>query len=346
MPQVFQRTARFVAIKDWILHRLTDAWAADLSMTSGTGLLDIYTQLWDEEALLLAGVRADHLPPLVSPAAVVGGLTRRAAAETGLPAGLPVIAGAGDGATANLGAGAVAPGQVVVTVGTSGVIRRTVGSPWLDPEERTWCYFLVEGRWFAGGAINNGGLVLQWVRDCFYADLSNEEGFQTVLREAAAVVPGAEGAVMLPYFAGERSPHWNADVRATIYGLSLEHTRAHIARAALEGVAFCLADVWEALHSELAEPARLTGAITRAPVWAQIVADVLNIPLRPLEAADASAFGAAMLGHWALRHIENLGDLRTPVSSSVFNPDTDRHAFYAQRHRAFQSLYRSLTTVL
>jgi len=360
-PQAFQHAAHFVAIKEWVLHRLTGTWAADLSMSSGTGLLDIRKLQWDEEALSLAGVSADRLLPLVPPEAVVSGLTRRASSETGLPTGLPVVAGAGDGATANLGAGAVMPGQVVVTVGTSGVIRRTVGSPWLDAEERTWCYFLVKGRWFAGGAVNNGGLALQWVRDNLYSDLpaetglgtpsrsdgvgtpSRHDGVRTVLEEAASIAAGADGVVLLPYFTGERSPHWNADVRATIYGLSLSHTRAHVARAALEGVAYCLADVWAALHSELSEPARLTGGITRAPVWAQIVADVLGIPLRSMEAADASALGAAMLGHWALGGMKNLGDVQTPDSGRVFEPDPARHAFYSRQHRVFQSLYQSLS---
>ncbi len=344
-PQVSQRAVRLVAIKDWILHRLTGVWATDLSLASSTGLLDIHRLNWDEEALSLAGVLPGCLPPLVSPTAVVGGLTEGAAAETGLPSGLSVVAGASDGALANLGAGAVDAGQVVVTVGTSGAIRRIVDRPWLDPHERTWCYVLVEGHWFVGGAINNGGLALQWVRERFYPDLPADAGYEPVLQDAASIAPGAGGVVVLPYFTGERSPHWNADARAAICGLSLHHTRAHVARAVLEGVAFCLADVWEALadESELVESARLTGGITRAPIWAQIVADVLGIPLAPVEIADASALGAAILGHWALGNIQTFGVCQTPkVSTTTFEPDSERHAFYLRRHRVFQTLYRLL----
>ena len=343
--QVAQRATRFIAIKDWILHRLTGVWATDLSMASATGLLDIHRLAWDEEALSLAGVSVERLPPLVVASTVVGELTKRAADETGLPAGIPVVAGGSDGGLANLGAGAVTSGQVVVTVGTSGAIRRVLDYPWLDEEERTWCYVLMEGRWFAGGAINNGGLALQWVRERFYPELPAEAGYEQLLTDAAAIPPGAGGVLMLPYFTGERSPHWNAAARAIIYGLGLEHSRAHVARATLEAVAFCLADVWQALAegNEPAEPARLTGGIVRAPIWVQILADVLGIPLAPVQIADASALGAAILGHWALGNIPALAEGGAlPRLDLILEPDPQRHAFYSARHQAFQSLYRRL----
>ncbi|MBC7261507.1 MAG: hypothetical protein H5T63_05795, partial [Chloroflexi bacterium] len=300
---------------------------------------------WDAEALRLTGVTCDRLPSLVPPTAVVGELTQRAADEVRLPRGLPVIAGACDGGLANLGAGAVSPGQVVISIGTSGAIRKIVAHPQFDTAERTWCYFLVEGRWFAGGSINNGGLALQWIRERFYPELSEEGGYKQLLEDAAAVPAGAGGILLLPYFSGERNPHWNPTLRALIYGLSLEHTRAHVARATLEGVAFCLADVWEALAEEglLREPPRLTGAIVRSPAWVQILADVLGISLTPVEAADASALGAAILGHWAWGNIKTLGIPETPRVSVVFTPDTERHAFYASPHRAFQTLYRLIS---
>ncbi|MGQ9494331.1 MAG: gluconokinase [Anaerolineae bacterium] len=335
---------RFIAIKDWVLHRLTGIWATDLSLASTTGLLDLESLDWDKEALDLAGVTAEQLPPIVSPTAILGGLTQDAADETSLPRGLPVIAGACDGGLANLGAGAVSPGQVVVSIGTSGAIRKIVERPQFDPNERTWCYILVEGHWFAGGSINNGGLALQWIRERFYPDLSAEAGYEQLLNDAAAVPAGAEGVLVLPYFSGERNPHWNPTARAVICGLTLEHTRAHVARAALEGIAFCLADVWEALAGEveLQEPARLSGAITRSPEWIRILADVLGISLVPVKVADASALGAAILGHWALGNIKTLGIRTIPRVTTIFEPDAEKHAFYTSRHRTFQSLYQVL----
>ncbi|MCC6190771.1 MAG: gluconokinase [Anaerolineales bacterium] len=350
-PAVWVQAARFVALKDWVLWRLTGAWLTDEGLASTTGLLDLRRLEWDFEALSAAGIEASRLPAL-SPAAVVGGTLLPAAARaTGLPAGLPVAPGSSDGGAANLGAGAVLPGQTVVTVGTSGAVRRLVAEPWLDQRERTWCYVLAAGHWFAGGAINNGGLALQWVRERFYADEPGDLGYARLLQEAAAIAPGAEGVVVLPYFSGERSPHWNPEARAVVTGLGLEHTRAHIARAALEGVAYCLADVWAALGQPPSAPglawpeACLTGSISRNPIWAQIVADVLGAVLLADQAADASAVGGALFGHLALGHLACLEDAaHRPPLAERYTPDPRRHAEYAERHQHFQALYARLFT--
>jgi gluconokinase len=344
-PSLFERAARFVALKDWVFWRLTGQWLTDVGLASTTGVLNLERLVWDPEALALAGVGAERLPALAPPDAVGGGLLPAAAAATGLPAALPVVPGSSDGGAANLGAGAVRPGQSVVTVGTSGAVRRLAAAPWLDPAERTWCYVLAAGHWFAGGAINNGGLALHWVRERFYPDLAGPAGYERLLQEAAAVAPGAEGVRLLPYFAGERSPHWNPLARAAITGLGLAHTRAHIARAALEGIAFCLADVWAALSPlPQAEPvARLTGNIARTPIWAQLLADVLGVRLEADEAADASAVGAALLAHLALGHISSLEACALrPSAVEVYNPDPARHAVYARLHPSFQALYARL----
>jgi gluconokinase len=344
-PEIARRAARFVTLKDYVLWRLAGLWATDQGMASTTGLFDIHRLAWDETALGLAGVTTEHLPALVPPAQVAGAITLAAAAATGLPAGLPVAPGSSDGGTANLGSGAVQAGQSVITMGTSGAVRRVVAQPLLDPQQRTWCYVLLEGRWFAGGAINNAGLALQWVRERFYADVAGDEGYQRLSEEAAGVAPGAEGVQCLPYFTGERSPHWNSAARALMSGLGLEHTRAHVARAVMEGVAYCLADVWEVLIAEApgSGEVRLTGNVTHNPVWAQIVADVLGVPLSADEAADASALGAALLGHLALGHVARLEDAAAGLPAGTpYQPDPQRHEFYRSEHAAFQDLYRRL----
>jgi gluconokinase len=247
------------------------------------------------------------------------------------------------------------PGQTVITVGTSGAVRRLAAEPYLDPAERTWCYVSTAGHWFAGGAINNGGLALQWAREWLYPDVPGAEGYARLLREAAEAPPGAAGLRVLPYFAGERSPHWNPRASAHIAGLSLSHTRAHLARAVLEGVAFCLADVWQALRPLAAEPAgqpeaRLTGSIATNPVWAQMVADVLGARLTADEAADASAVGAALLAHTALAASaggatargQSEGEAAGRAPAVVYSPNPDRQARYAEWHGEFQALYRRL----
>jgi gluconokinase len=205
---------------------------------------------------------------------------------------------------------------------------------------------LARDQWLAGGAINNGGLTLQWVREKFYADLPVDTGYTQLLSEAEAVPPGSNGIFLLPYFSGERSPYWDPNVRAAIFGLRLEHRRAHIARAALEGVAFCLADVWQALASNQAQEdtlnARLTGGVTRSPLWAQIIADVLGLPLISVDIADASSVGAAILGHQALGSA-SISELIAKIEKgTIFQPDDQRHVFYADLHNRFQALYQTV----
>lgn len=353
-PETAERAHLWVGLKDWILHALTGVWASDLSLASTTGLLNLQSLSWDTGVLRLAGIHPEHLPPLVSPSAVVGELTAEAAAATGLPARLPVIAGGSDGAMASFGTGLARPGQAVITVGTSGAVRKIVAEPWFDPGERTFCYLLDDDPekplWFIGGAINNGGLTLQWVREKLYPELAGAAGFDQLKADAESVAPGAEGVFMLPYFAGERSPHWAPKDKGMLYGLGVQHTRAHIARAAMEGVANCLADVWDALYgSETAhgEIVRLTGGITRTPLWAQILADVLGVPLMALEVADTSATGAALLGMRALDQISaaprNLAV--TVESGTVYTPDRRRHEFYKQHHREYRALRRGMVAM-
>lgn len=341
-PDAFAQTELFVALSEWVLFKLTGVWRSSVGMASTTGLLDLQREDWDEEGLEHAGVSAEQLPTLIAGEAVVGELAREAAAQTGLPAGLPVMAGSSDGGLANLGSGVVAPGETVITVGTSGAVREVVAEPYLDAQARTWCYLLTQGCYFAGGAINNGGLALQWIRERFYPDLSEDEGYTALMREAAEAELESELS-LLPYFAGERSPHWAPSASATLHGLTLHHERKHIARATLEAVVFCLQDVWDALGKPAQKPIRLTGAITRSPFWAQLLADAFGAPVAFVEAADASAVGAAMLGHWGLGLMESLSPLAGAVAvGKVLEPRDEAHQVYTRKYQAFRDLYRAL----
>jgi gluconokinase len=211
------------------------------------------------------------------------------------------------------------------------------------PQERTWCYLLAEERWFAGGAINNGGLAVQWVRDMFYPELSDEAGYQRLFQDAVQISPGSDGVTLLPYFAGERSPYWNADARAMITGLGLEHDRRHVARAVLEGVAYRLGEIWEALGApDSAEPIRLTGGILQSPAWAQIVCDVIGSPLVAVDAGDASAIGAAMLGFVALGLAPSLDTLAGQIQPGIrWQPDQEKGVVYRAGLARFREIYKA-----
>lgn len=335
-PKLIQQAALFIAIKDWVLFNLTGQWITDFGVASASGLLNIHDFVWDEEALSLASIKPDGLPELISPISIIG----KVAPHDTPFYDVPVIAGSGDGGLANLGAGTYLPGQCTISVGTSGAVRIIVDNPWLDPLERTWCYALMEGKWYAGGAINNAGLALQWVCERFYPDLTTAQGYRQIFEDASGIHSGAEGLLFLPYFTGERNPHWNPSARALLYGLGLEHSRAHIARAVLEGIAFCLADVWDVLpHTERKEePVRLTGGLARSPLFCQILANVLNTSLVMADVQEASALGAAMLGHHALGNSTLEQMAKNVIFGIVIEPDPQQHAMYAELHRDFKKM--------
>ncbi len=298
-----QAVPRVVSIKEWIAYRLTGAWACDEQLASTTGLLGLREGTWCPAVLEAVGLRESQLSPVVPVDHVVGRVTSQTAGVTGLPAGLRVIVGGSDGGLANLGAGVEASGQRVITVGTSGAIRRISQVPVLDPQARTWCYRLDGHRFFAGGAINNGGLALGWCHRQFFADMSLGD----MLAAAAGVPAGCDGLRVQPYLTGERSPCWRPEATGTCTGLRLSHTRAHLARAVIEGVAACLADVWDAMPPREADgpdahgqPVRMTGGLVRSPVACQVIADMLGVTLELIEVEDASALGAAMIGWRAM----------------------------------------------
>lgn len=340
---IANKTKRFVAIKDFVIHDLTGRWATDTGLASTTGLLNLHDLDWDDEALAATGLDRDRLPELVHATDVVGDLPASVASDIKLPIGLPVIAGGSDGPLANLGADVTTPGIGVLTVGTSGAVRLTADQPLLDPKHRVWCYSVTDDLYVAGGAINNGGLALNWVRDRFYQDLSPSDGFDQMTRDVEAARIDDSELIVLPYFCGERSPHWRSDVKAVIHGLSLEHHRGDIAQAAMQSVGFCLADVWDALNDghQAGTTLRLTGGITKNAVWTQIVTDIMGLPVQCVQAADASSIGAAKLGHCALFGTKP-DAIITSTNDRVFEPDMDRHAVYESRRSKFHDLFRKL----
>ena len=343
-PDIWKQTELFLALKDWVVFQLTGKWGTDFAWASATGLLDIHHRVWDEEALNLTEIQPEQLPPLLLPLTPLGGLRQEASDLTGLPEGLPIILGSSDGALANLGSGAYSPGQNVITVGTSGAVRHILDQPVLDQKERTWCYILDESKWFRGGTINNAGIALQWVRQSFYPEIPNEADYEELFLEAASIPAGAQGLLFLPYFTGERTPHWNPGLRGSLHGLRLEHRRGHIARAILEGVAYCLLDIWEALAESkpMGDSTRLTGGITQTPLWGQIVANVLGIQLDVIEAADASAIGAAILCQHALG-IRTIDDfIRNVKPSTTLLQNPEHHLIYQEGYRAFKELFNRL----
>lgn len=320
------RPARWAAIKDVLLHRLTGAWAADWSVASATGLFDIHQMDWHGPAMELAGVDRAALPPLVRPASVVGGLSRPAAEATGLPTGLPIIAGASDGALANVGAVGIDSDALVITIGTSAAVRRIVRRPLRDERRRSWCYVVDADRWLSGLAMNSGGAALA-------------EAPMLVSRDdkaIAAVPKGADGLTVLPFIHGERDLIWPHDAQWAVLGQTDRHGPAHAARASMEAVACGVAAMIDALPGDRPTAARLTGGVTRSAVWPRIVAEVTGLTLHPVQAADASAIGAAQLARLA----RDLPPAPPPAAGQPIQPDPAGHAAYRSVRERFAAACR------
>lgn len=344
-PRLFERVGHWVQIKDYVLRHLCDALVTDHSLASGSGLMDIHRLEWDPEALHLAGISAEQLPELLSTTSLLPPLTGETVARTGLPAGTQVVLGAGDGPLANLGLGAVHPGVAACSIGTSGAIRVMVERPGVDALGGVFCYALTEDRWVVGGAINNGGVVLQWAGDALAPELGDESE-EELLALAAEAPIGSGGLVMLPYLLSERAPHWSSLPRGAYVGLTRDHRRPHLVRAALEGVcqqlALVLASI-KAADNEIRE-VRATGGFARSPLWRQMLADVLGTEIRFTTAQEGSSFGAALLGMQALGIVSSIDVAAELVEiESTVRPQPAAAATYASLRPVFAELYGALS---
>jgi len=298
-PENWKRVRWVLLPKDYVRLRLTGERATDVADASGTLLLDVAHRRWSREMLQAAELDERFLPGLFESPEVCGKLSSTGAAETGLKVGTPVVAGAGDQAAGATGMGIVAPGTVSATIGTSGVVFAATDRPALDPQGRvhTFCH-AISGRWHVMGVTQAAGLSLRWFRDTFAMDSSGaRESYDRLTEEAAKISPGSDGLLWTPYLMGERTPHLDANARAALVGLTASHTRAHIVRAILEGVAFSLRDTFT-IFQEMNVPVkniRLGGGGARSPLWRQIQADVYGHPVEIVEAEEGAAYGAALL---------------------------------------------------
>jgi gluconokinase len=343
-PELCAQVSHWVGIKDYVVWRLCGTLRVDHSLASATGLLDIHRLAWDPEALALAGITADQLPTLAPTTTVVGGLTPAVAAAVGIPASVPIVLGAADGPLANLGLGAVHPGVAACSIGTSGALRVMVEEPGVDPDGGVFCYALTEHRWVVGGAINNGGIVLGWTGDALAPDLG-EHPEQQLLDLAASAPPGCGGLVMLPYLLGERAPHWGSVARGTYVGLTREHRREHLVRAALEGVCQQLALVLASMRAagNDVHTIRATGGFARSPWWRQLLADVLDMEIGFPASAEGSSFGAALLAMDALGLVESIDVAADMVAiTDTVRPDPAAAATYRSLRPVLAGLYDAL----
>ncbi len=302
-PQTLARARWWVGLKELVLAWLTGRLVTELSSASGTGMLELATRTWSEAAIAVAGISPRQLPAILPTTAQLP-LAATAAQATGLAAGTPVVAGAADGPLGNLGTGAIIPGVAGLSVGTSGAVRMVVTQPGVDDRRTLFCYALTDELWVVGGAISNGGVVVRWAEESLAPDLSVTGAAgrdETLLQLAATAPPGSDGLVMLPYLLAERAPLWDPDLTGAYLGLRRDHTRAHLVRAALEGVCIQMRLILDRLEAVAqVDSVRATGGVFRSALWREVMAAMLARPLEVVGEAEGTALGAAALGLLAL----------------------------------------------
>jgi len=355
-PETWQRVRSTLLPKDYVRFRLTGDKATDVADASGTLLLNVSARRWSSEMLEAAEISSDLLPCVYESQEITGSISTKAAEETGLRAGTPVIAGAGDQAAGAVGLGIVRPGMISATIGTSGVVFAATNTPALDPKGRvhTFCHAVPE-RWHVMGVTQGAGLSLRWFRDQFGVVSNDSVGnvsgdpYDSLTAEAARIPPGAEGLLWAPYLMGERTPHLDPDARAALVGLTASHTRAHVVRAILEGVAFSLKDSFEILK-ELNVPCetiRLGGGGARSELWRQIQADVYGHEVETMAAEEGAAYGVTLLagvaaGAWT--SVDTACDQVIRTNTRV-QPDPDALKIFHRQYRKYVALYPTLRSI-
>jgi xylulokinase len=343
-PEIYAQAHHILLPKDYIRLRLTGEYAMDKADGSGTLLFDLRARTWSDEVLAALSIPREWMPPVFEGPEITGHVRAEAASLTGLAAGVPVVAGGGDQAAGAVGVGAVELGIIAVTLGTSGVVFATTGGPLIEPEGRlhAFCH-AVPDRWHFMGVMLSAAGSLQWYRDT----IAPEASFDVLTAEAATVPPGSEGLLFLPYLTGERTPHPDPLARGAWVGLTVRHTRAHLTRAVLEGVAFGLKDNFALIESAglgSVERVQVSGGGAKSMLWRQILADMLNTELVTVNTSEGAAYGAALLAGVGIERwntVEAACRDSIQITGKVI-PDSNSAARYAELYPYYCALYPAL----
>jgi xylulokinase len=349
VPQDYSQAYKVLQAKDYAAFLLTGVFATDTSDASATLLFDLVGNRWASDLIAALGLNGELFPEVHPSTAIIGHVTPAAAAASGLVAGTPVVIGGGDGACATVGAGSVREGDAYTYLGSSSWIAMTTRQPIYDPQQRTFTLaHLIPGYYFSLGTMQAAGGSYGWLERLFYPE-GNALTLQAMDAEAASVPVGAHGLLFLPYLMGERSPYWNPLARGALIGLAMPHGQAECARAVLEGVAFNLGLILEALQTQELQPNRLLliGGGARSAVWRQILADVLDLPVwLPALTTEATALGAVVAGGVGVGLFSDFNVVDRLVSPhEAEHPEPVRHQQYAVLLGFFREAYEALNPI-
>lgn len=352
-PAFYERVKKILLPKDYIRFELTGEFATDVADASGTLLFDVKNRCWHKELMSLLEIDPDWMPKSYEGPEITGYLSKDAAKKTGLPAGIPVVAGGGDQAAGGVGCGIVRNGVISASLGTSGVVFAFADTVSTDPQGRvhTFCHS-VPGKWHVMGVMLSAGGALQWFRNTLCQDeraVGEQTGvdpYEYITAEAARVPVGCEGLLFLPYLTGERTPHKDPYAKAAFIGLSLRHTKAYMARAVLEGVAFGMRDSLEIMRAMgiATSEIRASGGGARSAVWKQILADTGRVPMVTINVDEGPAYGAAILASVAAgmySKVEEACDAIIHETARV-EPNPKNLAPYDKWFAEYQAAYQAL----
>jgi gluconokinase len=344
-PAVFAAAHKFIGIKEFIFHRFFGEYLIDHSVASATGLFDIFNKTWYEPALQAAGITTGRLSQPVPATFVIHGLKKPFPERLRLVADTHFIIGASDGCLANLGSFATEPGDLSVTIGTSGAVRIMAAQPAWDKQERIFNYILTNDRYVSGGAINNGVVLLKWYTENFLQrSFTSAKDLAWFVERAAQAPAGADGLLFLPYLLGERAPIWDAVAKGVFFGVHAGHTQAHFMRAIIEGINYALYQVAASVQETAGAIQHIyaSGGFIKAPLWLQWLTDLFGKEIKVVNSDDASSVGAAILGLQALNLLNDNTVSPEFHTQQQYMPDMMMHDRYQRYYTVYAGLYNKL----
>ena len=343
---LLEKTYKAIGIKEFIIHHLTGKYVVDFSVASATGMFNIHQLKWDEFALAYLGISEEMLSLPVDVTTRLKLVQKDFLNETGLPASLDLMIGASDGCLANLGSGAMRKGEATITIGTSGAVRMTVDQPKLDEQGKTFCYYLNKNSWVVGGAVNNGGNILNWFDGVFYEE--SGQVYEKLDVSIAKIPVGCDGLLFIPYLNGERSPHWDGRLTASYFGMRAYHEKAHFVRATIEGILFNLKEVLMRLETVGGKSVKLTasGGFLKSEAWSRLLSEIFEMEIRTKDSEDSSCLGAILLdessGKRTADDCESVILTYDPVVSERYQSYFKKYLWYSERIKGLQEEGRGI----
>lgn len=354
-PEIYENTYKILNAKDYIVFCLTGEFCTDFSDASSNNCLDINTWKWSERIVEYAKIDIEKLPDIKPSTHVVGGVTKRAAEQSGLLEGTPVVLGGGDGMCASIGAGSYKEGRTFSYIGSSAWIATTSEKPIFDEEMRTisWAH-IVPGMYAPNGTMQTAGGAFSWIKNtiCQFeidvAQKKNKNVYDIINQEICKSKPGSNGIVFLPYLLGERAPRWNRDAKGAFIGLKMQNNRSDMLRSVIEGVTLNMSIILDTLRKQVDITEMLViGGGAKGEIWRQIMADIYKVKIKvPTLLEEATSIGAAVTGGVGVGLFKDFSVVDDFINIECeINPDERYFNIYKNSKKIFDQSYYALEKV-